>query len=505
MSDFLSNFALGLSVALTPANLMFAFLGCLGGTLVGVLPGIAPIATVSMLLPLTFYLEPVSGLIMLAGIFYGAQYGGSTTAILVNLPGESSAVVTCLDGHQMARRGRAGAALAIAALGSLFAGCVATLLIALFAPPLAEVAQSFGAPEYFSLMLFGLFSAVILAHGSVIKAIAMIFLGLLLGMVGVDPNTGSWRFTFGFTELADGIDLMPLAIGLFGITEVIANLVQEDDSNRIMVDQKNLSLWPTRQEFKEAAPAVIRGTALGSFLGLLPGGGATLSSFAAYVLEKKISSTPEKFGRGAVAGLAAPESANNAGAQTSFVPMLTLGIPGNAVMAVMIGAMTMHGIQPGPQVMGERPELFWGLIASMLVGNVMLVFLNLPLIGIWVKLLQVPYRLLYLAILLFCAIGVYTVNNSTFDVMLTALFGLVGYALYRLRCEPAPLLLGFVLGPMMEENFRRAMLISSGDPMIFVTRPISLVLVVLTAGLLLMLVLPNIAKTRAIAFQEGDL
>lgn len=504
MVDFLSNFGLGLSVALTPANLMFALLGCLGGTLVGVLPGIAPIATVSMLLPLTFYLEPTSGLIMLAGIFYGAQYGGSTTAILVNLPGESSAVVTCLDGHQMAQRGRAGAALAIAALGSLFAGCVATFLIAFFAPPLANVAQSFGAPEYFSLMMFGLFSAVILAYGSVIKAIAMVFLGLLLGMVGVDPNTGSWRYTFGFTQLADGIDLMPLAIGLFGLTEVIANLVR-GDSSRVMIDQKKLSLWPTRQEIREAVPASIRGTALGSFLGLLPGGGATLSSFAAYVLEKKISATPERFGHGAVAGLAAPESANNAGAQTSFVPMLTLGIPGNAVMAVMIGAMTMHGIQPGPQVMTERPELFWGLIASMLVGNIMLVFLNLPLIGLWVKLLRVPYRFLYLAILLFCAIGVYTVNNSTFDVMLTALFGAVGYALYRLRCEPAPLLLGFVLGPMMEENFRRAMLISSGDPMIFVTRPISLTLVILTGILFLMLVLPNISRTRAVAFQKGEL
>lgn len=504
MSDFFSNIALGLSVALTPANLLFGFLGCLGGTLVGVLPGIAPIATISMLLPLTFYLEPVSGLIMLAGIFYGAQYGGSTTAILVNLPGESSAVVTCLDGHQMAKRGRAGAALAIAALGSLFAGCVATLLIALFAPPLAEVAQSFGAPEYFSLMLFGLLSAVVLAHGSVIKAIGMIFLGLLLGTVGMDINTGNWRFTFGFSELADGIDIMPLAIGLFGVTEVIANLVRPE-SERVAISQKLSSLWPTRAELREAAPAAVRGTALGSFLGLLPGGGAVLSSFAAYTLEKKLSSRPERFGHGAVAGLAAPESANNAGAQTSFVPMLTLGVPGNAVMAVMVGAMTMHGIQPGPQVMTERPELFWGLIASMLIGNIILVILNLPLIGLWVQLLRIPYRMLYLAILMFCALGVYTVNNSAFDVALTALFGGIGYMLYRFRCEPAPLLLGFVLGPMMEENFRRTMLISGGDPMILLRRPLSLTLLLLTAGLFLMLVLPNFSKTRAVAFQEADL
>src|SRR5216683_2415554 len=379
--ELLQNLALGFGIALTPANLFFALAGALIGTLIGVLPGIGPIATIAMLLPLTFHLEPTSGLIMLAGIFYGAQYGGSTTAILVNLPGETSSVVTCIDGHQMARQGRAGAALAVAALGSFFAGCVSTLLIAMFAPPLAKVGQSFGAPEYFSLMVLGLIAAVVLAHGPVVKAVAMIILGLLLGLVGTDGNTGGTRFTF-------------------GIGEIITNLAQPQET-RSLVAQKISRLWPTRDDFRRAWPAVLRGTALGSVLGVLPGGGATLSSFAAYALEKKSSKHPEQFGRGAVEGVAGPESANNAGAQTSFIPMLTLGIPGNAVMALMIGALTIHGIQPGPQIMTERPGMFWGMIASMWIGNLMLVIINLPLIGMWVQLLKVPYRFLYLAILLF--------------------------------------------------------------------------------------------------------
>src|SRR5204862_3522210 len=364
-------------VATTVANLDFSLAGARIGTLIGVLPGIGPIATIAMLLPLTFHLEPVSGLIMLAGIFYGAQYGGSTTAILVNLPGETSSVVTCIDGHQMARQGRAGSALAIAALGSFFAGTVATAIIATFAPPLAKVGQSFGAPEYFSLMVLGLVAAVVLAHGSVIKAIAMIILGLLLGLVGTDGNTGAERFTLGLTVLTDGIDFAVLAIGVFGVGEIISNLTSPAPGRSILM-QKIARLWPTAEDFRRAWPAVLRGSALGSILGVLPGGGATLSSFAAYALEKRSSRHPGEFGRGAVEGVAGPESANNAGAQTSFIPMLTLGIPGNAVMALLIGALTIHGIQPGPQILTERPTMFWGMVASMWIGNLMLVIINLP-------------------------------------------------------------------------------------------------------------------------------
>src|SRR5438067_1161822 len=500
--EFFDNLIIGFGVALTPANLGFAFVGAMVGTLIGVLPGIGPIATIAMLLPLTFHLEPISGLIMLAGIFYGAQYGGSTTAILVNLPGETSSVVTCIDGHQMARQGRAGAALAVAALGSFFAGSVSTLLIAMFAPPLAIVGQSFGAQEYCSLMVLGLIAAVVLAHGSVLKAVAMIILGLLVGLVGTDGNTGGTRFTFGITELTDGIDVATLAIGIFGLGEIIANLSAPQET-RSLVSQKITRLWPTREDFRRAWPAVLRGTSLGSVLGVLPGGGATLSSFAAYALEKHSSRQPGEFGHGAVEGVAGPESANNAGAQTSFIPMLTLGILGNAVMALMIGALTIHGIQPGPQVMTERPSLFWGMVASMWIGNLMLVVINLPLIGIWVQLLKVPYRFLYLSILLFCAIGVYTIGNSSFSVLVAAFFGVVGYIFMRLECEPAPMILGFVLGPLMEDNLRRAMRISGGDPMIFVNRPISLGLLIAAAILVAIVALPAIRSKRDEAFQEG--
>src|SRR5919109_3314980 len=401
--ELLHNLGVGFGVALTLPNLFFALAGALIGTLIGVLPGIGPIATIAMLLPLTFHLEPTSGLIMLAGFFYGAQYGGSTTAILVNLPGETSSVVTCIDGHQMARQGKAGSALAIAALGSFFAGTVATFIIATFAPPLARVGQSFGAPEYFSLMVLGLIAAVVLAHGSVIKAVAMIVLGLLFGLVGTDGNTGGTRFTFGITELTDGIDIATLAIGIFGVGEIITNLTQPQET-RALAAKKITRLWPTRDDFGRAFPAVLRGTALGSILGVLPGGGAPLSAFAAYALEKRWSRYPAQFGHGAVEGVGGPESANNAGAQTSFIPMLTLGIPGNPVMALMIGAMMIQGIAPGPRVMAERPDLFWGMIVSMWVGNLMLVILNLPLIGIWIKLLQVPYRLLFPSITIFMAI-----------------------------------------------------------------------------------------------------
>jgi TctA family transporter len=498
--ELFSHLALGFSVALTPVNLLYALIGVVLGTLIGVLPGIGPVATIAMLLPTTYALQPVSALIMLAGIYYGAQYGGSTTAILVNMPGESSSVVTCLDGHQMARKGQAGAALAVAALGSFFAGTVAQFLVAGVSVPLSELALKFGPAEYFSLMVLGLLGAVVLAHGSLVKAIAMIVLGLLLGIVGTDVNSGMARFAFGIPELTDGIGVVTVAMGLFGFAEIITNL--ESKEKREIISGKVKGLWLTKEQFAKAWPAVLRGTGIGSVLGVLPGGGAMLSSFASYTLEKKISKSPREFGKGAIQGVAGPESANNAGAQTSFIPLLTLGIPENAVMALMVGAMTIHNIQPGPQVMTSNPSLFWGLITSMWIGNMMLVVLNLPLIGMWVKLLQVPYRLLYPAILLFCAIGVYSINNTSFDVQMTAIFGLLGVVFAKLECEPAPLLLGFVLGPLMEENLRRALLLSRGDPTVFFTRPLSATMLAIAAALLLLIVLPNVRKKREDVFQE---
>jgi putative tricarboxylic transport membrane protein len=499
--ELFNHLAVGFGVALTPINLLYALIGTLLGTLIGVLPGIGPVATIAMLLPTTYALQPVSALIMLAGIYYGAQYGGSTTAILVNMPGESSSVVTCLDGYQMARKGQAGAALATAALGSFFAGTCATILVAAVSLPLSALALKFGPAEYFSLMVLGLIGAVVLAHGSLVKAIAMIVLGLLLGIVGTDVNSGVARFDFGIPELSDGIGVVVVAMGLFGFSEIILNL--ESTEKRELITTKLRGMWPTKAQFKLAAPAVLRGTALGSVLGVLPGGGAMLSSFASYSIEKKLAKDPSQFGKGAIQGVAGPESANNAGAQTSFIPLLTLGIPENAVMAMMVGAMMIHNIQPGPQVMTSNPQLFWGLVASMWVGNLMLVVLNLPLIGIWIKLLTVPYRLLYPAILLFCAIGVYTVNNTSFDVMQTAFFGLLGVIFAKLECEPAPLLLGFVLGPMMEENLRRALLLSRGDPTVFATRPISAGLLAAAILLVLVIALPNIRRQREEAFQEA--
>jgi len=500
--ELLDHLALGFGVATQGINLLYAFVGAMLGTLIGVLPGIGPVATIAMLLPTTYALQPVSALIMLAGIYYGAQYGGSTTSILLNMPGETSSAVTCLDGYQMARKGQAGAALSIAALGSFFAGCVSTIMVATVAIPLSELALKFGPAEYFSLMVLGLIGAVVLAHGSVLKAIAMIVLGLLLGIVGTDVNSGAARFAFGIPELTDGIGVVSVAMGLFGFAEIISNL--ETTEKRELITSKVTGLWPTKEQFKVAWPASLRGTALGSVLGLLPGGGAMLASFASYALEKKVAKDPSQFGKGAIQGVAGPESANNAGAQTSFIPLLTLGIPENAVMALMVGAMTIHNIQPGPQVMTSNPSLFWGLIASMWVGNLMLVVLNLPLIGMWIKLLQVPYRLLYPAILLFCAIGVYSVSNASFDVSQTAAFGLLGIVFLKLECEPAPLLLGFVLGPMMEENLRRAMLLSRGDPSVFFTRPISLAMLVMAGLLLLLIVAPAFRKRRDEAFTESE-
>lgn len=513
MEALLSNLGVGFQAVLTfdtytvwgmqaslPMNLFYCFLGALIGTLVGVLPGLGPVATMAMLLPITYVLPPLGGLIMLAGIYYGAQYGGSTTAILVNLPGETSAVITCLDGYQMARRGRAGVALATAALGSLFAGCVATLLLAAFAAPLASIAFEFGPAEYFSLMILGLVGAVALASGSVVKALGMICLGIIGGLVGTDVNTGMPRFTLGILDLMDGIGFAAVALGVFGIAEIISNL-EKPDSRQVLID-KVAGMWPSREDFKRATAPVIRGTALGSLLGILPGGGATLSSFGSYALEKKISKNAAEFGKGAIEGVAAPEAANNAAAQTSFIPLLILGIPPNAVMAMLVGAMTIHNIQPGPQVMTSNPSLFWGLIASMWVGNLMLVILNLPLIGLWVKLLTVPYRILYPAILTFCCVGVYSISNNTFDVLLAAGFGLLGYLFKKLEFEPAPLLLGFVLGPMLEENLRRALIITNGDFSVFVTRPLSLILMSVSMIIVLAMGLPSIKKTRRVAFQE---
>src|ERR1700675_1641409 len=520
MSDLFSNLALGFHVVFQfvpwspawlggvtipiPGNILLCLIGALVGTLVGVLPGIGTIATVAMLLPITFGLPPVGALIMLAGIYYGAQYGGSTTSILVNIPGEATSVVTTLDGFQMAKQGRAGPALAIAAIGSFFAGCVATVLIAVLGAPLTKLALAFGPAEYFSLMVLGLIFAVVLAKGSVLKAIAMIVFGLLLSMVGSDIETGASRMAFNIPELADGLGFATVAMGVFGFAEIIRNLDAGAEMDRNLVQQKITGLIPTRKDLKDSFPAIVRGTILGSILGILPGGGAVIASFAAYTFEKKIAKDPSRFGRGAIEGVAAPESANNAAAQTSFIPLLTLGIPPNAVMALMVGAMTIHGIQPGPQVMTSNPALFWGLIVSMWIGNLMLVVLNLPMIGMWIKLLTVPYRMLYPAILLFCCIGVYSLSNSVFDVYMTALFGFMGYVLIKLECEPAPLLLGMVLGPLMEENLRRALLISRGDWTVFFTRPLSAVLMATAAFLLVLALLPSLRKKRDEVFVESE-
>ena len=461
MGDFFSNLSLGFGVALSLQNLGLAFLGCLVGTLIGVLPGVGPIATIAMLLPITFGLDPTGALIMLAGIYYGAQYGGSTTAILVNIPGEATSVVTALDGHQMARQGRAGVALGIAAIGSFFAGTVATLVIAALGAPLTKLALVFGPTEYFSLMVMGLVFAVVLARGSILRAIAMILVGVLLSTVGTDLETGEERMTFGLPFLADGIDFAVLAMGIFGIAEIMRNL--DHTEHRDVVRQAIGRLLPNKEDFKQAYKPVLRGTVIGAILGILPGNGAVLGPFASYTLEKKLAKDPRRFGRGAIEGVAGPESANNAGAQTSFIPLLTLGIPPNAVMALMVGAMTIHGIIPGPQVMTKNPTLFWGMIASMWVGNLMLLVINLPLVGMWVRLLKVPYRLMFPAILMFCCIGIYSINSLPTDVMFIGLFGFVGYVLIKFGFEPAPLLLGFVLGKLMEENLRRALIISRGD------------------------------------------
>ncbi|MES2025942.1 MAG: tripartite tricarboxylate transporter permease [Pseudomonadota bacterium] len=498
--ELFANLALGFDTAMSFQNLAYCLAGVFLGTAVGVLPGLGPVATIAMLLPATFALPPIAALIMLAGIYYGAQYGGSTTAILVNLPGESSSVVTAIDGYQMARQGRAGAALATAAIGSFFAGTVATILLALFAPPLADLALKFGPAEYFSLMVLGLVASVVLASGSLLNAIGMVILGLLLGLVGSDVNSGAARYTFDLPELADGINFVIVAMGMFGIGEIIRNL--ENEETRSLVMKKVSGLMLTKDDMKRIIAPILRGTALGSALGILPGGGAMLASFASYSLEKKISKNSAQFGKGAIEGVAAPESANNAGAQTSFIPMLTLGIPSNPVMALMIGAMIIQGIQPGPAVMTEQPTLFWGLIASMWIGNFFLIVLNLPMIGLWVRMITVPYHHLFPAILLFCAIGVFSLNNSDFDIYLMALFGLFGYICAKLEAEPAPMLLGFIIGPMMEEYLRRALLLSRSDPMVFLQRPISATMLAVAVLAMAVVLLPALRKKREEAFKE---
>jgi TctA family transporter len=498
--SLIDNLALGFSTALSLQNLLFCFLGVIIGTLVGVLPGISPLNTTAMLLPFTFGLPPASAMIMLAGIFYGAQYGGSTTAILVNVPGETSAVVTCLDGYQMARQGRAGPALAIAAVASFFAGTVATLVIALLSAPLAALALKFTAPEYFSLLIMGLIAAVVLAHGSPFKAIAMIVMGVLVGLVGIDVNSGVPRLTFGIPDIADGMDFVPVVVGLFGIGEVIANLGMPQD--RSILSGKIKNLMPTWPDLRAAFPAMVRGTCVGTMLGILPGGGAALPPFAAYALEKKVARDPSRFGKGAIEGVASPEAANNAGAQTSFIPLLTMGIPTNPLMALMIGALMIQGIQPGPSVIREQPALYWGLVASMWIGNLMLVVINLPLVGMWVSLLRIPYRLLFPAIILFCCIGAYASSNSVFSVWLMLGWGALGYFFNKVGVQPAPMVLGFVLGPLLEENFRRAMLLSGGDPTVFIRRPISATLLAVSAILLVVLIFPTIRRKREEALQE---
>ncbi len=498
--DLFSNLALGFDTAFTLQNLLYCFIGCILGTLIGVLPGLGPIATIAMLLPATYALPPIAALIMLAGIYYGSQYGGSTTAILLNIPGETSSVVTAIDGYQMARNGREGVALFTAGMGSFFAGCVATLVLAAFAAPLSQLAFKFGPAEYFSLMVLGLIGAVVLASGSLVKAIGMIVLGLLMGLIGTDVNSGVSRYAFDVPELSDGIGFVAVAMGVFGFAEIMTNLEKKGEDEGFL--NKVTTMIPTKQDIKRMIPAILRGTTIGSILGILPGGGAALAAFGAYSVEKKSSKYSHEFGKGAIEGVAGPESANNAAAQTSFIPLLTLGIPPNAVMALMVGAMTIHNIQPGPQVMTSNPALFWGLIASMWIGNMMLIILNLPLIGMWVQLLKIPYRFMYPAILVFCCIGVYTVNNTVFDVYVTAAFGLIGYLFYKLGCEPPPLLLGFILGPMMEENFRRALLLSRGDFTTFLTRPLSLGLLIAAALLVVIVALPVVKATREAAFVE---
>ncbi|MCB4821319.1 tripartite tricarboxylate transporter permease [Roseicella aerolata] len=482
--EMIANLGLGFATAFSPTNLFYCFIGVFLGTFIGVLPGIGALATISMLLPLTFHVPGTTAIIMLAGIYYGAQYGGSTASILLNLPGTPSAAVACLDGYPMSKQGRAGVALFMTTIASFVGASLGIIILTAFSPKLAEVGLMFGPADYFAMMLLGLIAAATLAQGSPVKGIAMVIFGLALGMVGTDVQTGQQRFTFDIPYLSDGISLVALAMGLFGVSEVIAS-IGRIDSGRLKAQKITFrSMVPTRDDMGRSWAPMLRGTGVGAFFGALPGAGSTIASFMSYAVEKRVAKDPSRFGKGAVEGVTAPESANNAAAQTAFIPTLTLGIPGDAVMALMLGALIIQGIQPGPRLVTEHPELFWGLIASFWIGNVMLVILNLPLIGIWVRMLKIPYSILYPAILLFICIGVFSVNNSYFDVLMVMLFGLLGYVMLLLRFEPAPLVLGFILGPLMEEHLRRAMLLSRGDPAVFIERPISATLLACTAGLL---------------------
>jgi putative tricarboxylic transport membrane protein len=482
--ELLANLALGFEVAFSPTNLLYCFIGVFLGTLIGVLPGIGALAAVSMLLPVTFYIPATTALVMLAGVYYGAEYGGSIASILLNLPGTPSAAVTCLDGYPMAQQGRAGVALFLTTLSSFAGATVGILALTLFAPILADIALSFGPTEYFSVMVLGLIAASSVAQGSAIKGIGMVGLGVLIGCIGTDVNTGVPRYTFGNPNLLDGISLVALAMGLFGISEVITSIHAR--SGQVLTAKVTFrSMLPSRDDLKRIVMPTVRGTGIGSFFGSLPGTGQTIASFIAYAVEKRVSRHPERFGKGAVEGIAAPEAANNAAAQTAFIPTLTMAIPGSATMALMLGALLIHGITPGPALMVEQPELFWGLVASFWIGNVLLVMLNIPMIGLWVRLLQIPYHYLYPTIIVLICIGVYSANNSIFDVGIALVLGVVGYAMRLLDYEPAPLLIGFVLGPMMEENFRRAMLFSRGDYMTFINQPVSGTLLALSALLLL--------------------
>jgi len=500
--EIFNNLIFGFSVALTLQNLIYCFVGVFVGTAIGVLPGVGPLVTIAMLLPITFNLPPIPALIMLAGIYYGSQYGGSTTSILMNLPGETASVVTCIDGYQMARQGRAGPALAIAAVSSFFAGCVGTLLIAMFGPPIAEMALKFGAPEYFALMLMALVAAACLSSGDMVKALAMVVFGLLLGIIGTDVNSGMARYSFGLPELTDGMGFTVVAVGLFAVSEIVKNLETPEKGEVFTSKIKNI--MPTVKDLKDSFWPIVRGTGVGAFFGTLPGTGPAISSFSSYMVEKKSAKDPSRFGKGAIEGVAGPEAANNAAAQTAFIPTLTLGIPGSGTMALMLGALTIQGIAPGPQVMTAKPDLFWGLIASMWIGNLLLVVLNLPLVGMWVQLLKVPYRWLFPSIIMFCAVGNYSINNSAMDLYLVCAMGMLGYILMKLECPPAPLILGFVLGPLMEENLRRALLISRGDPTVFFTRPISLAFMIASALILITMVMPSIRKRKIEAYQGGD-
>lgn len=500
--ELFDNLGLGIETALRLENLFWCFVGVLLGTAVGVLPGIGPIATIALLLPITFTFEPVTAIIMLAGIYYGAQYGGSTTAILINLPGESSAAVTAIDGHEMARKGRAGPALATAAIGSFVAGTFAIVIVALFAPPLAAVALTFGSAEYFSLVVLGLIASIALARGSTIKALAMIFLGLLFGTVGQDIYSFTPRFTFGVRELYSGVNFVSVAVGMFGVAEIIRNL--ENERTRELITQKITGLMPTREDFRRMWAPIARGTVLGSALGILPGAGHVLASFGAYTIEKRVSRYKKEIGHGAIEGVAGPESANNAAAQTSFIPLLTLGLPPHPTMALILGALVIHGIQPGPTIVDTQPALFWGLIVSMWIGNLFLVVLNLPLIGLWVRMLMIPYRILFPAIVAFAAVGTFSIGQNPWHIFAIAFFGLLGYVLIKLGFEPAPFLLGFVLGPLLEQHLRRALIISRGDPSIFIERPVSAALLLLAAAALAIAILPAIRQKREEVFVEED-